>query len=53
MIEASPAPSSMKPIWMLSTSRATLIAGTRDAHVAILRPLARKIANTAVRQRFS
>ncbi len=52
-IEAIPAPSSMRPIWMLSTSRAILMAGTRDAHVAMLRPLARKIANTAVRQRTS
>jgi len=28
-----------------------LIAGTRDAHVAMLRPLAAKIAKTAVRHR--
>ncbi|GAB3150359.1 hypothetical protein GCM10027058_14490 [Microbacterium neimengense] len=30
---------------------AVLIAGTRDAQVAMLRPLARKMAKTAVRHR--
>ena len=38
---------------MLSTPSVILMAGTRDAHVAMLRPLARKMAKTAVRQRTS
>ena len=53
MIEDAPAPRSSRPIWMLSTPSVTLMAGTRAAHVAIDRPLARKIAKTAVRQRTS
>ena len=50
-MDATPIPSSSRPIWLFSIPSAILMSGTRDAHVAMLRPLARKIAKTAVRQR--
>lgn len=51
IIDATPAPSRSMPIWALSIESASLMSGTRDAQVAIDRPLARKIAKIALRHR--
>ena len=53
MIEAMPPTRSMSPSWPRSTPTASLMAGTREAQVEMLSPLARKIAKIAVRQRTS
>ena len=50
-MDATPMPRRLSPTWAWSRSRAVLMPGTREAQVAIERPLARKMAKIAVRQR--
>ena len=50
-MDATPMPRRIRPTCALSRSSASLIPGTREAQVAIERPLARKMAKIAVRQR--